>query len=269
MISKKPIIIANLKAANNIYKEVEKKINLLYKNLAKDKTKIDLIIAPSFLHLTGLKTFFKKTINLSAQDLSVFENGSHTGEVTAGSIKDIGIDYVIIGHSEKRDLGDTQDMIVLKVQNAIKNDLKVILCIGEKERDENVKYLKVIENQILSVFGSIDKKKIENIIIAYEPIWAINNKDNLSIDAHSLHSMVIYIRKILLEKYGEVVSKNINIVYGGSITDLNAQDILWNGEVQGLLIGRASWEVDSLIKIIKNVIVNPKKSLLKVYGNKK
>lgn len=269
MISKKPIIIANLKAANNIYKEVDKKITLIYKNLGKDKSKIDLIIAPSFLHLSRLRTFFKKTVTLSAQDVSVFENGSHTGEITAGSIKDTGIDFVIIGHSEKRELGDTQEIVVSKVQNAIKNDLKVILCIGEKERDENVKYLKVIENQILSVFGSIDKKKFENIIIAYEPVWAINNKENISIDAHGLHSMVIYIRKILLEKYGEAVSKNINIIYGGSITDLNAQDILWNGEVQGLLIGRASWEVNSLIKIIKNVIVNPKKSLLKVYGNKK
>lgn len=269
MISKKPIIIANWKAANNTYKEVEKKINLLYKNLGKDKTKIDLIIAPSFLHLSRLRMFFKKTITLSAQDTSVFENGSHTGEVTAGSIKDANIDYVIIGHSEKRELGDTNETVLLKVQNAIKNDLKIILCIGEKERDETVQYLKVIENQILSIFGNIDKKKIENIIIAYEPVWAINNKNNLSIDAHSLHSMVIYIRKILLEKYGEGISKNINIVYGGSITDLNSQDIMWNGEVQGLLIGRASWEVDSFIKIIKNILVNPKKSLLKVYGNKK
>lgn len=269
MISKKPIIIANWKAINSIYKEVEKKVNLLYKKLGKDKSKIDLIIAPSFLHLPRLRMSFKKTITLSAQDVSVFENGSHTGEVTAGSIKDTGIDYVIIGHSEKRELGDTEEMIVSKVQNAIKNDLKVILCIGEKERDDNVRYLKVIENQILSIFGAIDKKKFENITIAYEPVWAINNKDNLSIDAHSLHSMVIYIRKILLEKYGEIVSKNTNIVYGGSVTDLNAQDIMWNGEVQGLLIGRASCEVESFVKIIKNVIVNPKKSLLKVYGNKK
>jgi triosephosphate isomerase len=269
MISKKPIIIANWKASNNSYKEVEKKVSLLQKNLGKDKSKIDLIIAPSFLHLSRLKTFLKKSIPISAQDVSMFENGSHTGEVTAGSIKDAGIDYVIIGHSEKRELGDTQDIIISKVQNAIKNDLKVILCIGEKERDETVKYLKVIENQILSVFGNIDKNKFENITIAYEPVWAINNKDNLSINSHSLHSMVIYIRKILLEKYDEVVSKNTNIIYGGSITDLNAQDIMWNGEVQGLLIGRASWEYESLVKIIKNIIINPKKSLLKVYGNKK
>ena len=269
MISKKPIIVANWKASSNIYKEAEKKVSLLLKNLGKDKSKVELIVAPAFLHITKLKAFFKKSLTLSTQDISVFENGSHTGEVTADSIKDAGIEYVIIGHSEKRETGDTNDMIVQKVQLALKNDLKVILCIGEKDRDEGVKYLKVIENQITSVFNAVDKKKHESIMIAYEPVWAINNKNNISIDAHNLHSMVIYIRKILLEKYGEIASKNINILYGGSITDLNAQDILWNGEVQGLLIGRASWEVESLIKIIKNVIVNPKKSLLKVYGNKK
>lgn len=269
MISKKPIVIANLKASHAIYKEIEKKITLLCKNLNKDKSKVDLIIAPAFLHLSRLKFFFKKSVTLSAQDVSVFENGSHTGEVTADSVKDAGIEYVIIGHSERRERGDTQEIVVQKVQNAMKNDLKVVLCIGEKDRDEGVKYLKVIENQILSVFNTVDKKKHENIIIAYEPVWAINNKNNLSIDAHSLHSIVIYIRKILLEKYGEIISKNINILYGGSITPENAQDLLWNGEVQGLLIGRASWEVESLVKIIKNIIVNPKKSLLQVYGNKK
>ena len=269
MISQKPIVVANWKASNNIYKESEKKINLLFKNLGKDKSKVDLIIAPNFLQLFRLKSFFKRTLNLSAQDVSSFEDGSHTGEVTALSIKDSGIDYVIIGHSERRGQGDTSDIVIKKVKNAIKNDFKIILCIGEKERDENVEYLKIIENQIISVFSNVEKNKHENIIIAYEPVWAINNKNNLSIDAHSLHSMVIYIRKILLEKYGENVSKNTNIIYGGSITVDNAQDILWNGEVQGLLIGRASWEVDSLVNIIKNIIINPKKSLLKVYGNKK
>lgn len=269
MISQKPIVVANWKASNNIYKESEKKISLLFKNLGKNKTKVDLIIAPGFMQLYRLKTFFKKTINLSAQDVSEFEDGSHTGEVTSLSIKDSGIDCVIIGHSEKREQGDTQDVVVRKVKNAIKNNFKVIICVGEKERDDNIKYLKVIENQIVSVFSKIDKNQYGNIIIAYEPIWAINNKNNVSIDSHNLHSMVIYIRKILLENYGDTVSKNTNIIYGGSVTVENAQDILWNGEVQGLLIGRASWEVDGLVNIIKNIIINPKKSLLKVYGNKK
>lgn len=269
MISKKPIVVANWKASSNVYKEAEKKVTSLFKNLNRDKSKIDLIVAPGFLHLPKLKNFFKKTLTLSAQDVSFYENGSHTGEITAESIKDSGTEYAIIGHSERREAGDTQEVVIKKTQNAIKNGLKVILCIGEKDRDENIKYLKVIEDQILSVFASVDKKKAEDIIIAYEPVWAINNKNNIAIDAHGLHSMVIYIRKVLMEKFGDAFSKNINILYGGSITPDNAQDILWNGEVQGLLIGRASFEVESLVKIIKNIIVNPKKSLLQVYGNKK
>ena len=269
MILKKPIVVANWKSSTTIYKEGEKKINILIKSLGREKSKVDLIIAPTFLHLTKLKNFFKKTVALSAQDISFFENGSHTGEVPAESVKDIGIEYVIIGHSERREQGDTQAIVLQKVQNALKHDLKVVYCIGEKERDGSINFLKIIEEQLLSIFNHIDKKKFEQIIIAYEPIWAINNKNNLSIDAHSLHSMVIYIKKILLEKYGESTSKNMPIIYGGSITPENAQDILWNGEVQGLLIGRASWEVESLVKIIKNISINPKKSLLKVYGNKK
>ncbi len=269
MISNKPIIIVNWKASQNYHKILDKKINSLYKELSKYKSKINLIIAPSFIHLFFLKNIFKKSINLCAQDVSMFEIGSHTGEVTSESIKDIGVEYVILGHSERRELGDNKDIILKKIQNSLKNGLKVIYCIGEKERDEGVKYLKFIEDQIIYIFDNIDKNLRDNIIIAYEPIWAINNKNNVSIDSHSLHSMVIYIRKILLEKYGENTAKNINILYGGSVNSENSQDIFWNGEVQGLLIGRASWENESLISIIKNIIINPKKNILKVYGNKK
>ncbi len=269
MISKKPIVVANWKASQNIYKNTEKKILNLIKLLGKDKSKIDLIISPNTVFVQSLKKVFKKSLSLSVQDISFFENGSHTGEITAESVKDIGIDYVIIGHSEKREQGDTQEIIIKKIQNALRQNIKIIYCIGEKDRDDSVKHLKIIEDQIVSVFNNIDKKSFENIIIAYEPVWAINNKNNLSIDSHSLHSMVIYIRKILLEKYGENISKNMNIIYGGSVTKDNAQDILWNGEVQGLLIGRASWENDSLLSIVKNIIISPKKNILQVYGNKK
>ena len=269
MISNKPIIIANWKASQNYYKILDKKINTLFKDLVKYKSKINLIIAPSFIHLFFLKNVFKKNINLCAQDSSMFDIGSYTGEITPESIKDIGVEYVILGHSERRDLGDDRDIILKKVKNALKSGLKIIYCIGEKERDDGVKYLKNIEDQISYVFDNIDKNLRDGLMIAYEPVWAINNKNNISIDSHNLHSMVIYIRKILLERYGENLSKNMNILYGGSVNSENAQDIFWNGEVQGLLIGRASWENESLISIIKNIIINPKKNILKVYGNKK
>lgn len=285
----KPIVIANWKASTLSYKEAEQKIKNIYEDLQKDVSKIELHIAPTISTLGMLSNYFsgkiefvkkvkkgKKAKKLSlpkvtfaAQDISVFEGGSKTGEVPVKAVKDAGAVEVIIGHSECRERGDTNEMIVKKVKLALAENLPVILCIGEKERDSGVAYLKIIDEQITSVFNAVEKKDLGKIILAYEPVWAINNKDNISLDAHGLHSMVVYIKKMLLEKYGEDVVRQTKILYGGSVTGQNAQDIYWNGEVQGLLIGRASFESKTLIEVIKNILINPKKNILKTYGTKK
>lgn len=288
----KPIVIANWKASTLVYKEAEEKIKKIYTDLQKDVSKVELHIAPTISQLGMLSQYFagkiafvkkvqkKKNkskskkevlprVTFTAQDISIFEGGSKTGEVPVKAVKDAGAVEVIVGHSECRERGDTLEMIVTKVRLAIIEGLSVVLCIGEKQRDTGVMYLKVIDDQIMSVFNAIDKKDLGKIVLAYEPVWAINNKDNISLDAHGLHSMVVYIRKMLLEKYGETVSKQTKILYGGSVTGQNAQDIYWNGEVQGLLIGRASFQPDTLIEIIQSILINPKKNILKTYGTKK
>lgn len=285
----KPIIVANWKASTLSYKEAEQKITHIYQNLQKDISKVELRIAPTISQLALLSQYFsgkitfvkkvkkgKKTkketlpkVTLVAQDISVFEGGSKTGEVPVKAVKDAGATHVIIGHSECRQRGDTNEMVLQKVKLALAENLGVILCIGEKERDSGVAYLKVIDEQIMSVFNAIDRSEIGKIILAYEPVWAINNKDNISLDAHGLHSMVVYIKKMLLEKYGETVASHVKILYGGSVTGDNAQDIYWNGEVQGLLIGRASFEPKTLVEVIKNILINPKKNILNIYGTKK
>ena len=233
--------------------------------------KLDAWVASQAIHFPLVEELKTKEMKAGLQNCSEHVEGAYTGEISPRALKDMNGHFVLLGHSERRQyFGETSRSLNAKVKTVLKEGLVAIYCVGEtlQEREAG-QTLSLIEDQLHQGLNDQTGANAENLVIAYEPVWAINNKDNLSIDAHSLHSMVIYIRKILLEKYGENISKNINIVYGGSITDLNAQDILWNGEVQGLLIGRASWEVESLIKIIKNVIVNPKKSLLKVYGNKK
>lgn len=286
----KPIVVANWKASTLSYKEAEGKIKNIYTELAKDVSKIELHIAPTISQLAMLSQYFAGKITFTkkitkigkkvkkeilpkvaftAQDISVYEGGSKTGEVPVKAVKDAGAVEVIIGHSECRERGDTLEMIVTKVKLALAQNLAVILCVGEKQRDTGVAYLKIIDEQITSVFNAIDKKDISRIILAYEPVWAINNKDNISLDAHGLHSMVVYIKKMLLEKYGEAIAKQIKILYGGSVTGENAQDIYWNGEVQGLLIGRASFESKTLVQVIQNILINPKKNILNTYGNKK
>ncbi|MES2623482.1 MAG: triose-phosphate isomerase family protein [Patescibacteria group bacterium] len=293
-IQAKPIIIANWKASTLSYKEAEEKIKNIYKELQKDINKIDLHIAPTISQIALLSQYFggkiefiKKTkksktksrskvkpeplpkVTLTAQDISIFEGGSKTGEVPVLAAKDAGAVEVIIGHSECRERGDTLEMVVTKVKLALASNMNVVLCVGEKQRDSGVAYLKVIEEQITSVFSAVDKKDHGRITLAYEPVWAINNKDNISLDAHGLHSMVVSIKKMLLEKYGEATEKSIKILYGGSVNGQNAQDIFWNGEVQGLLIGRASFEPKTLVEVIKNILINPKKNILKTYGTRK
>lgn len=280
--SSKPIIIANWKAGTLTYKEAEAKILQTYKELGTSSSKIELVFAPMATHTHTLSQVFSKhlkhskpkrtpypKLNLAAQNISVHEGGSHTGELPVLAVKDAGASYVIVGHSECRDAGDTNALVITKTKLAVDNKLKVILCVGERERDGGVQYLKIIEEQIVSVFSYIDKKDHDKIIIAYEPIWAVNNKDNVSLDAHGLHSMVVFIKKLLLEKFGEDTSSSVRVLYGGSVTPDNAQDVLWNGEVQGLLIGRASWTPESFVSIIKSVLINPKKNILKQYGASK
>ncbi len=287
--TKKPIIIANWKASTLTYTEAEKKIKDIYAGVDKDVTKINLTIAPTISQIAmlagyfgGKFTFTKKTsatkkkkslkkeilpkVVFAAQDVSVFEGGSKTGEVPVKAVKDTGATKIIIGHSECRERGDTLDMIVQKVKLALEAKLQVVLCIGEKQRDTGVAYLKVIDEQITSVFDVVDASQHTQIVIAYEPVWAINNKENKSLDAHGLHSMVVYIRKLLGERYGESLAQQIDILYGGSVTPENAQDIYWNGEVQGLLIGRASFDAVVLSNVVKNILINPKKNILKTYG---
>ncbi len=284
---KKPIIIANWKASTLTYTEAEKKIKDIYLHLQKNVSKIDLTIAPTISHIAMLAGYFggkftfnkKKSktkgkkvveklpkVTFAAQDISIREGGSYTGEIPVGAVKDTGVGKVIIGHSECRERGDSLDMIITKVKLALAAKLHVVLCIGEKQRDAGVAYLKVIDEQITSVFNAIDRTQHTSITLAYEPVWAINNKDNISLDAHGLHSMVVYIRKLLAEKYGEHVSTHMNILYGGSVNHQNAQDIYWNGEVQGLLIGRASFEPKTLVDVVSQVLINPKKNILKTYG---
>ncbi|MEN9604608.1 MAG: hypothetical protein RJB39_293 [Candidatus Parcubacteria bacterium] len=280
--SSKPFIVANWKADTLEYKQAEKNILETYKLLSGSASKVELVFAPVATQIHALKNIFDGSfkyakprriklpkIALAAQNISVYEGGSKTGEIPVAAMKDAGVKYAIIGHSECRELGDTNATVITKVQLALANKIGVILCVGERERDSGVQYLRVVEEQLVSVFSAIDKKDHNSITIAYEPVWAINNKDNISLDSNGLHSMVVYIRKLLIQRFGEGSSKEVRIIYGGSVTPENAQDILWNGEVQGLLIGRASWTPQSLAGIITSALINPKKNILKQYGASK
>ncbi|MEK7574889.1 MAG: triose-phosphate isomerase [Patescibacteria group bacterium] len=219
---------------------------------AKNK-KILTVICPPFLFLTDLASRAGRSEKLSigAQDVFFENSGAFTGETGPIMLKNAGTEFVIVGHSERRALGDTDYIVSKKVLTAIKAGFSVILCIGEKERDSNATYLAFIKEQVKSCLDKINRPQLKQIIITYEPVWAIGKKEAMS--AHDLEQMVIFIRRVLADMYGAETAGSVPILYGGSVTPENTADLITTGKVAGLLVGRESRDPKSFSEILNIV----------------
>ncbi|XKT75256.1 MAG: triose-phosphate isomerase [Patescibacteria group bacterium UBA2103] len=215
----------------------------------KIETKHSIILAPSFVHL-GMVADKKHKVSFAAQDISIFETGAHTGEVSAYVVANAGASHVILGHSERRAGGETDSIVATKVQHALAARLKVVLCVGEEERDMHANYLSFITEQIVSALKGVKDADFKNIVIAYEPIWAIGK--DAAITPDHLEEMVLFIKKVLMEHVGEKALKAIKILYGGSVNPENVSSLMVPG-VDGFLPGRASTNKDSLTALIKAI----------------
>ncbi len=246
---KKKIIVGNWKMNPLSLKEAEK----LFVNISKFVSgikKTEIVICPPFLYLEKLKKFARK-ISLGAQDTFWGDVGAFTGEVSADMLYDIGARYVMVGHSERRMMGENNDDINKKIKSALTAGLRPILCVGEKVRDENHDYFNLVKMQLLECLVGVSKNSISKIVIAYEPIWAISSTpDRKDATSEDSKEMVIFIRKILSDKFG-AESSQIRIIYGGSVNEKDAEDFLKNGGVDGLLPGRASLDPKKFSQIIK------------------
>lgn len=210
--------------------------------------RVDLLIAPSFVTLESLRKNLKDEIKVAGQNVSQFDDGAYTGEVSTSMLKDIGVDDVIIGHSERREkFLESDEIINAKVKKALEDDLSVILCLGEsleiKEEGREVDFVRV---ELLNSLDGV--KNIEKVTIAYEPIWAIGTGKTCS--SEDAEKMCREIRNIIDEKYGEV-SQKIRILYGGSVKPSNAGEILSKENIDGVLVGGASLKASDFIEIIK------------------
>ena len=210
--------------------------------------KVDVLLAPSFVTLESLRKNLKDEIKVAGQNVSQFDDGAYTGEISTSMLKDIGVDDVIIGHSERREKFFESDKIInAKVKKALEDDLSVILCLGEsieiKEEGREVEFVRV---ELLNSLDGV--KNIEKITIAYEPIWAIGTGKTCS--SEDAEKMCREIRNIIDEKYGEV-SQKIRILYGGSVKPSNAGEILSKENIDGVLVGGASLKASDFIEIIK------------------
>ncbi len=226
----------------------------ILKNTEQEKDK-KIILSPPFIYLEQLVTDCseRKDILIAAQNCSENGNGAYTGEVSAQMIKSIGVDYVIIGHSERRQyFNESHEVLSNKLSQALSNNLKVIFCCGENinQRDNN-EFLDVIYNQLSSTVFNLSAIDFSKIIIAYEPIWAIGTgKNATSEQAQEMHN---YIRTIVSEKYGNEAANNVSILYGGSCKPSNAKSIFSQIDIDGGLIGGASLKSDDFISIINSI----------------
>ncbi|MDK7755585.1 MAG: triose-phosphate isomerase [Peptoniphilus harei] len=210
--------------------------------------KVDVLLAPSFVTLESLRKNLKDEIKVAGQNVSQFDEGAYTGEVSTSMVKDIGVDDVIIGHSERREkFLESDEIINAKVKKALEDDLSVILCLGESlEIKEEGREVDFVREELLNSLDGVEK--IEKITIAYEPIWAIGTGKTCS--SEDAEKMCREIRNIIDEKYGEV-SQKIRILYGGSVKPSNAGEILSKENIDGVLVGGASLKASDFIEIIK------------------
>jgi triosephosphate isomerase len=246
------IIVGNWKMNPATLTEAKNLFSGIQRALSKIKN-VQAVLCPPFPYIPAASELLKASkaktsFVLGAQNIFFEPKGAFTGEVSAELLSQFGVKYVIIGHSERRKRGETDEEVNKKVLAALRVGLKPIICIGEHIRDEEGQYLSVIKAQIEKAVAGVSKKGIDSTIIAYEPIWAIGA--TAAMNPHDVHEMSIYIKKCLVEIY-KVRTIVTPVLYGGSVDPQNAFGIIHEGGVQGLLIGRQSLELESLTEILK------------------
>lgn len=220
----------------------------------KTQTKIsnaEVMIAPTFTNLWhAFQALRTSGIEVIAQNMHFAENGAYTGEVSASMLKSIGVQTVILGHSERRAyFNETDDLLAKKVDAALANDMQIIFCFGEELQDrKSGNEEAVVGSQISNALFHLDGSVFKNIILAYEPVWAIGTGETASPEqAQDMHA---FIRKTLADKYGNDVANNVSILYGGSVKPNNAKEIFSKPDVDGGLIGGAALKAEDFFAIV-------------------
>ncbi len=245
----KKLVVGNWKMNPKTVGEA-KKLATGVKRSSRGLKKTHVVLCPPYVYLAPLSTVTSDTVLLGSQDAFYEPSGSHTGEVSFAQLDQFNVSFVIIGHSERRARGETDETVNKKVNAVVGEGMTAIVCVGEKVRDEHGEYLSHIRMQITTALRDVSKKLLDHVVIAYEPVWAIGGSRAMT--GQDVHEMSIFIQKTLRDMFG-VLSDGMRILYGGSVMPENAHDIVSNGHVHGLLVGRDSLRVESFVEIIRAV----------------
>ncbi|MBI6117972.1 triose-phosphate isomerase [Salegentibacter maritimus] len=246
---RKKIVAGNWKM-NNDLAETQELLSHLKMQLVKEP-EAEVMVAPAFTNLYSAFESLKDTqVQVVAQNMHQAENGAYTGEVSAKMLKSIGVDTVILGHSERRaHFGETNEILAEKVNAALKSGMKIIFCFGEELADrKSDKHFDLVAKQLQESLYQISDSDWENVVLAYEPVWAIGTGETASPEqAQEMHA---FIRKNISDKFNDEIAQNVSILYGGSVKPANAKEIFAKEDVDGGLIGGASLNAVDFVEII-------------------
>ena len=248
---KKRLLVGNWKSYPATLPEAKKIFTRMKAKLSK-VSGVDFRLAVPYPYVYALTEGKKKgRILVGTQDVSHATGGAHTGEVAASMGASVGASFAIVGHSERRAQGETNDIVNKKVLAALGSGMDVVLCIGEKERDLEGAYFTFLKQELDSAFQGILPKDLSKIIIAYEPVFAIGKSAAEAMNGSDVQQMVIFIRKFLTERFNRSRADSTPILYGGSVDETNAKSIYSEGAIDGFLLGRASLDPAVVSTIVK------------------
>jgi triosephosphate isomerase len=245
------LIIANWKA---YVEDVERAKKLIATGLKAARTEgntIVLAMPAPFIGAFAAKN--KSRLAFAAQDVSATNGGAVTGETTAQAYASFGATYALIGHSERRAMGDTNDAVALKLAHALARGLVPVLCVGEHERDSEGRYLSFVREEIVTALTPLTAKERIQVVIAYEPLWAIGKTAESAIAPHDLAEMALYIRKVLAELLPGKNAQHSKILYGGSVEPENIRSLAASSAIDGFLIGHASTDPATFAVLLKQL----------------
>ena len=244
----KSIIVANWKMKPSSFREAKKLFDAT-KKAAEKCPNISLIIAPPALYLHELASSYRgKRISFAIQNAHAEASGAYTGEISLAQARDAGASYALVGHSERRAIGETNDDTRKKVSVSLTAGMTPILCIGESSRVSSGEHFSIIAGQLLAGIKDVQPAKISKVVIAYEPVWAIGGETTMS--PRDMHTMAIFIRKTIVDVYGGIGHK-VRILYGAAVGEKNATAMMREANVRGFIVGHVSTDAERFTALIQ------------------
>jgi len=250
---RKQVVAGNWKMNKNVQESTQLATEIVskVKDLTLNNTRV--IVTPTFVNISEVVNVTKgSAVEVAAQNMHQAKSGAYTGEISAEMLTSLGLKIVILGHSERREyFGETDAILAKKVDAALENNLEVVFCFGEVLEDrKSDNHFNVVESQIKNGLFHLEASAWKNIILAYEPVWAIGTGETASPEqAQEMHA---FIRKIVADKYNQEVADSVSILYGGSVKPSNAKEIFSKEDVDGGLIGGAALNSDDFVSLVKS-----------------